>query len=205
MTTRAERTAAKRRALLAAAADLIIERGYDDASLDAVVERARCSKSAVYELFGNKEGLLNALTEELIDELAAEFESFDAEGLDARSVLCKIGRLGLEQALNDRHIAIARATIAATWRHPDIGERYFEVHALRMRTRLARFLAERSAAGELVIDDYERAAREFQSLLFYERFVARVTGAAAAPSEAEIETLTRRAVDAFLALYGASH
>lgn len=41
------------------------ENGYGATTLDAIVERAGCSKPAVYEYFGHKQGLISALAVEL--------------------------------------------------------------------------------------------------------------------------------------------
>lgn len=56
-----------RRELLAAAADVFSERGFHDASVDAVAERAGYSKGAVYWHFDGKDELFLALIEEHVD------------------------------------------------------------------------------------------------------------------------------------------
>lgn len=198
-----QRNTTKRTALLAAAAELIQERGYDGASLDAIVERAACSKSAVYELFGNKEGILSALTEDIALELSRALHAFHLAHLDVRETLTRYGHLALELILSERHIAIVRATIAAAWKHPGIGVRYFEVGAMTARSALARYFDERTRAGELSVPDSERAAREFQALLFFERIMAQITGARTAPAGAELAELVDCAVASFLKLYAA--
>src|SRR5579883_2861318 len=60
----------RRKAILKAAADVFLERGYADASIDAVVERSGGSKATVYALFGNKEGLFSAAAAECAEEFA---------------------------------------------------------------------------------------------------------------------------------------
>jgi len=62
--TQAERRAETRGRLLAAAYNAFAERGYLGASLDLVSERAGCTKGALYDHFGSKEGLLLALLDE---------------------------------------------------------------------------------------------------------------------------------------------
>ena len=61
----------RRRALLDAARDVFLERGFANATIDAVVERAGGSKATVYSLFENKEGLFAALVAEAAEELSA--------------------------------------------------------------------------------------------------------------------------------------
>ncbi len=62
--TQAERRAATRARLLAAGRRTFAERGYHATSADRVSERAGCTKGALYDHFGSKEGLFLALLDE---------------------------------------------------------------------------------------------------------------------------------------------
>lgn len=202
MTRAIERREAKRAAILAAATDLITEFGYDGTSLDAVVDRAGCSKSAIYELFGNKEGLLSALSEDIAGELTEALEALGRERLPVRETLERYGRLALKLILAPGHAAIVRATMAAAWKHPEIGRRYYEAGPLAARESLAAWFAERTRAGELDIDDAAEAAREFQSLLFVERLMARVATDMPTPGRPRLKSMATRAANGFLRMYG---
>jgi len=63
---RRERTDA-RTALLAAALELVAERGYDGCSVDDIAQRAGYSKGAVYWHFASKDELFFALLDEAVD------------------------------------------------------------------------------------------------------------------------------------------
>jgi len=69
--TQGERRARTRQALLDAAAELFAERGVDGASVDAIAERADRTSGALYDHFGSKDGLLFALLEGWVDDVAA--------------------------------------------------------------------------------------------------------------------------------------
>jgi AcrR family transcriptional regulator len=69
--TQEERKAETRRRLLDAAAELFAERGIDSVSIDTVAEAADRTSGAVYAHFGGKDGLLVALLDELVDDMAA--------------------------------------------------------------------------------------------------------------------------------------
>jgi AcrR family transcriptional regulator len=71
VTTQGERRAQTRRALLDAAAELFAARGVDGASIDAIADAAGRTSGAVYDHFGGKEGLLFALLEGWVDDVAA--------------------------------------------------------------------------------------------------------------------------------------
>jgi AcrR family transcriptional regulator len=69
--TQGERRAQTRGALLDAAAELFAERGVDGASIDAIAEAAGRTSGAIYDHFGSKEGVLFALLEGWVDDVAA--------------------------------------------------------------------------------------------------------------------------------------
>ena len=71
MASQEERKAETRRRLLDAAALLFAERGIDAVSIDTVADAADRTSGAVYAHFGGKDGLLVALLDELVDDMAA--------------------------------------------------------------------------------------------------------------------------------------
>ena len=71
MATQGERRARTRQALLDAAAELFAERGVEGASVDAIAEQADRTSGALYDHFGSKDGLLFALLEGWVDDVAA--------------------------------------------------------------------------------------------------------------------------------------
>jgi AcrR family transcriptional regulator len=62
--TQTERRADTRARLLAAARSTFAERGYHASSAERISERAGCTKGALYDHFGSKEGLFLALLDE---------------------------------------------------------------------------------------------------------------------------------------------
>src|SRR4051794_866365 len=64
--TRAERQAQTRAALLDAGHQLIVERGYEGASVVAIAERAGFTRGAFYSNFSSKEELFAALLQERV-------------------------------------------------------------------------------------------------------------------------------------------
>lgn len=86
MVTQGERRAETRQRLLDAAAELFAERGIDASSVDAIAERAERTSGAVYDHFGGKPGLLVALLEGWVDDVAVAIgaELATATSLDER-------------------------------------------------------------------------------------------------------------------------
>lgn len=188
----------RRRAILDASAELIVERGYDGTSLDTICERAACSKSAVYHHFGNKQGILRALSEEIALELAKALHAFHLQGVAVEDALHRYARMVLENVLDDRYIAILRATISASWKHPELGPAYYHVGAGAARNALAGYLRGQAAAGALNISDPLQSADEFQGLLLWDRMLAQLVGAKTAPTEEFVHRQAQVAVTTFL-------
>jgi AcrR family transcriptional regulator len=84
--TQGERRAETRQRLLDAAAELFAERGIEASSVDAIAERADRTSGAVYDHFGGKPGLLFALLEGWVDDVAVAIgaELATATSLDER-------------------------------------------------------------------------------------------------------------------------
>jgi len=70
MATQGERRAETRQRLLDAAAELFAARGIEGASVDAIAARAGRTSGAVYDHFESKTGLLLALLEGWVDDVA---------------------------------------------------------------------------------------------------------------------------------------
>ncbi len=86
MATQGERRAETRQRLLDAAAELFAARGVEGSSVDAIAERAERTSGAVYDHFGGKDGLLFALLEGWVDDVAVVIgaELVNATTLDER-------------------------------------------------------------------------------------------------------------------------
>ena len=86
MATQGERRAETRQRLLDAAAELFAERGIEASSVDAIAERADRTSGAIYDHFDGKDGLLFALLEGWVDDVAVAIgaELATATSLDER-------------------------------------------------------------------------------------------------------------------------
>lgn len=83
-TRSAHQTAAK---LLAATHDLLVERGGQTASVSDICARAEVNVAMVKYCFGSKDGLLDALLEQVLRQLAAELEGLALADLAPEAAL----------------------------------------------------------------------------------------------------------------------
>jgi AcrR family transcriptional regulator len=134
-----------RAALLRAAAEVFAERGFRDASVDEVAERAGYSKGAVYWHFDGKEALFEALLEERVDrptrEMIELLESAPPEqdmGLEASRRFVDL--LGAEREL----LLLESEHWSRAVRDPALRARYAERRA-ELRAAVAKALEARIA------------------------------------------------------------
>ncbi len=99
----------QRSRLLVAAAVVIDELGYEQASVQRISDRARVSRRTFYELFGNREACLAALLGEAAGRVRGELEAAGLGGLEWRERV----RGGLWAILSflDREPALARICV----------------------------------------------------------------------------------------------
>jgi AcrR family transcriptional regulator len=71
-TKRAEQAAETRERILAAAREVLAERGYNGATLEDVAERAAVTRKTVHERFGTKTGLLRAVVDDVVERQGIE-------------------------------------------------------------------------------------------------------------------------------------
>ncbi len=90
----------RREAILEAAREIFAERGYEQATLDEIAQRAEFGKGTLYNYFpGGKEELLMATLERLYDELEALAESIFREPVTTPEQLFDVFRRFIEAHL----------------------------------------------------------------------------------------------------------
>jgi len=199
------RTVEERRGdILNAAADLIVKFGYAGTSLDAIVEAAGCSKSIVYNYFGDKQGLLAALSEGVVHELSRALNASDRAHLGVEETLTVQVEKMLELVLSDKYIAVLRVIMSEFWNTPKLGQAYYKLGPRAAQHQISEYLTEQADAGKLNIADAMHAAEDFLALVLWNKQHARMVGVARAYPPAEIEAQAKAAVSSFLRLYASS-
>lgn len=87
----------RRARILAGAESLILERGFDAASVQAIAERAGIAKGAVYREFTSKDAILGALLQDSMARMTARSRAL----LGERPRLSEAYRIGIEVLLDE--------------------------------------------------------------------------------------------------------
>lgn len=149
---RREQAEQTRERVLAAAAGLFVERGYDATSIAAIAERAGVSPETVYARFRSKRALLGELMQQAVrggdprpvpeqdapQELAAETDQREQLRLFAADISLRL----------ERAAPLAAVVAGAARSDPELGELYERLHATRLEN-LATLIDALAANGPL--------------------------------------------------------
>ena len=122
---RAQRAAARRAAILAAALDEFSARGFAAARLDDVARRADVAKGTIYLHFKDKEALFQELVRTMLSPLVMTLEQLRASDVPIRIVLERFADLFVREIYGTRRRDVARLVITEGARFPSIAEFYY--------------------------------------------------------------------------------
>ncbi|GAA3968018.1 TetR/AcrR family transcriptional regulator [Gordonia caeni] len=194
---RQDELAARRSAMLDAAAAILVENGYQDFTVSAVAARAGTSKSTVYSWFDNRDGLLRAVIERNYDNGVSPLHADLLDEADPRTVLIAVAEQLVPVLQSELSLALSRAAMS----DPTLRPTLLAGGGDRGRPALAAYMARAAAAGHLNLDDPLVGAKIFYGLLMQDDQIRTLLG----DSPMDRETVAARArfaTDAFLKLYG---
>ena len=163
-TTRTERKAAKRQKMLDAAMNIFARQGYLGASLDAIALEASVSKPTLYQYFGNKEKLFEAVLQQASDQILMPF-SDSAESTSMVADMLNWSRNYANMALSPAILSLNRLVMGEVERFPQIGKHYYENGPQQAFDGIVTYLERMTNLGKLKINDRELAAHDFWSLI----------------------------------------
>ena len=199
------RSARKRRAIMEAATELFLRKGYQGTSMDEIAALAAVSKQTVYKNFADKERLFSDIilrvsdrVGELVDAVAPIQDTDDLE-----KDLGEFARRYIASVIQPQVVQLRRLVIGEAGRLPALTRTYYERAPERTVTALAwcfEHLAERKL---LRLDDPVLAANHFAFLILGMPLdKAMFCGSDEAFTAAELDDLADAGVRVFLAAYG---
>jgi AcrR family transcriptional regulator len=191
---------ARRRRLLEAAIRLFAEKGFEATTLTDLVNEAGGSRTSLYEYFGDKEGLLRAVTVEHCDQLLADLAALRPDpSMTPEVALKRMGLRFVEGLMDEEAMAVLRILIAEGSKFPEMGDFVLRRGPDSVVGRTAEYLLELAGAGKLRIDHPEDAARAFIGLLIGDVLLRRlISPTSPRMSPKDIENHVERSVHIFL-------
>jgi TetR/AcrR family transcriptional repressor of mexJK operon len=197
-----------RAAVLSAARDLFLSRGFAGTTMEEIAAAAGLTKRTLYNNFSDK----GALFTEIVSSVIAQAETF-ARGLEeafadatAASLAQRLYDFGERLALGilrPEVITLRRLVIGEAREFPSLAAEYFDRAPGQVLEALASVFARLSAAGLLRIDQPRLAAAQFAYLVAGES-LDRAVLVGTAPSRETLRTRARAGVETFLARDGAA-
>ena len=200
------RSAQKRRAILDAATEVFLQKGYLATSMDEIAALAAVSKQTVYKNFPGKETLfveiVSSVTNRASDRVHGEMPGL-AEGEDIAEYLRRYAYRQLTVVLTPRVMQLRRLVIGEVGRFPELARALFDGGPRRAMAVLAVLFERLTDRGLLAIDNPAVAASQFNWLIMGEPLNrAMLLGDEAIPKPAELRRHAAAGVRVFLASYG---
>lgn len=204
MTEKQTLTVRKKNAILAAAVDEFLEKGFAAASMDSLAKRAEVSKRTVYNHFDSKEVLFEAIVMQL---MARQAEMVNIEYDPQQPLEQQLRDFASKELVllkSDRFIELARMMMAEFLRVPAMAEQIMSQLDSQISC-LSRWVEAAMADGQLQQGDPSLAADQFIGLIKAGAFWPQLLKGAELPDEQCCQQLVDDAVLMFMARYGADH
>ena len=155
------RDASKDEAILVAAGELFMERGFEAASLDAVAQAAGVSKATIYSRFPDKDALFRAVLNHECNAVVMPPSFLPSPDTPVRETLITIAEQFVGLVLGDKAMSMHRIIVAECARAPRVAELFFETAVLSTKDRFAGLLRLETERGRLAVKDPDGAAWRF--------------------------------------------
>jgi len=191
-----QRQLEKRDAILAAAKTLFFEEGYGRTTMDRVLSAVGGSKRTLYSHFENKEVLFKAIISQVSDRVLSALTPH-VESEEISDTLVDMGVRYLRIMTSPEGIALYRAMVAEAIHFPDLADNFIQNGPCRASKHLADYLRAQSNQKHLHIANPDMAAAQFMGMVRGNVHLLAVL-TAQIPSDDEIHTIVKTAVDSFL-------
>jgi AcrR family transcriptional regulator len=190
------------RRILEAAQSHFNEHGLERASVDAIAADAGVAKMTVYNNFGSKEGLFQAVVRDRTATVVAGFPGAGVLDPDQpEKALLAIGARFLALARGDA-LGALRAVYGVAGAQPEVCRALYQDGPERLNGELAAYLRRAHSAGALKVRNPLQAADLFLSMFLGSGHIRGLLKLEM-PDAREDKALLREAVRVFMAAYGA--
>lgn len=155
----------KHQAMLTAATQLFLNKGFSDTSMDEIAEMAQVSKRTVYQHFQDKEQLFKAMLAKHWEKILSGKVKIFSEKKSIDENLKSFAKIFLQFLYQPETINLFRLLISESHRHPHLIDAVLINETPPFKTELIKFLQFCQHQGEVKIKDFDRAASFFLGML----------------------------------------
>lgn len=194
----------KTTAIVDAAQQTFLTKGFDASSMDEIALKAGVSKRTVYNRFRSKEELFGAAIEESCRRLVPVNTDEIEASLPPRDFIIELSRQFVTGIMEPDAVSLRRIAAFEAERTPSIGRSYLE-HGPKMMVDLCAPILERIAArGVLNIDDPVDALWRLGALITEPLHTKVLLGARPDDMQAAVNRQVEAGVNAFFKIYASA-
>ena len=160
-----QRGAKRRAALLHAARNVFLEKGYEGTSVEDVIARVGGSKASLYSYFGNKQGLFADMVRLLCDEFFESLNIPHSSDQDLEQLLLTFGRRALKQFTDPKRLAMLRVVMSESQRFPELAQLFYDSGPRRGLAMVSGLLRQAHEQGRIHCPDPEISAILFMEMI----------------------------------------
>ncbi|CAM5454650.1 TetR/AcrR family transcriptional regulator [Eoetvoesiella caeni] len=188
---------AKRKKVIQAATRLFFEQGYDAMTVDALVAEVGGSKGYIYNNFGGKKELFEAIVENACSEILEPLSHTDVAGMSLDKGLKVLAEKFLKVSLAEKSIALHRLIVAERLRFPHLGEIFLQAGPEKSYQKVAAFLRTHQEKGHLRPGDPYDLAVQFLGLVNAGFLLRMLSAGEPLPAKKMLTARVKSAVDVF--------
>jgi AcrR family transcriptional regulator len=161
-----EQAEARHEELLDRALDHFLDKGFEQATIEAIAADVGMTKRTVYARYADKASLFRAAVRRAIERYAISEERIrETDVGDLAQTLTNLAMLRIDLVSSPQGLKLQRIIQTESYRFPDIFTDTYEIGALPTIKFMARLLKRETAAGNLALDDPFGAANAFMSMV----------------------------------------
>ena len=189
---REEKRSLRQQQIEAAAYEVLEAKGYGGTSMLGIAKQARASNETLYNWYGDKQGLFQALVTRNAEEVKTHLQAELQGDNDALSILGTLGPKLLTLLIGDRAVALNRAAAADC--SGELGTTLSMAGREAVLPLLEQVLLRAREEGQLTFEHSGEAVGLYLDLLIGDQQIRRVIGRQPRPSQTFCQDRAERAV-----------
>jgi TetR/AcrR family transcriptional repressor of mexJK operon len=191
-------TEERQREIVALVAPLFLEHGYEQVSIDDIVERIGGSKRTLYERFGGKAGLFEIVISEYCASVQRDLSAAAYQNASLEKQLTAIGKHFLNMILHRRILELHRLMVSMGRSFPSVAQLFYQLGPRSAYALVAGWIERQQKAGKLGPGDPTTLAELFLDMLTGKHQLALLTSSLESTSPEGIERTVKAAARLFL-------
>ncbi|MBK6896724.1 MAG: TetR/AcrR family transcriptional regulator [Alphaproteobacteria bacterium] len=188
----------KRRAILKAAGKLFMKRGMAGTTMDEIANKADVSKLTVYNHYGSKEGLFEAVIRSKCEGHTGDHIFDDLTGKSPDKELYGIGMAFIGLVYSSDAIALHRIIMSEGQKNPEMGRLFYAAGPESLFSRFSKYLEKVEKHCSYRFPDKRDAAGRFFCLFKGELHMRALLNISPQPTKKELKKMAKGSVEFFL-------